>query len=250
MSRRLSRVKGGLSHEDKGPAGALRRAVTIRRLRRRGDHGADLRLPEGADREPVFLSAGRPFQRRGLCAGGLCTGLPLFRQRGDARRAGGCRRGAGIGCPSGAGADLSGVFRLSPAGADHHWRHRHQGQDHRGGGGLLRHEPHGPGLRRHRLQRGRLRREARGNQQYHTGELRADAAVSGHAGRGRPVCGDGGVLSGAGPPPGGRHHLRYGGVHQPLPGPHRHRGAPGLCPLPGQQEAAVRPAPTTRRRST
>ena len=81
------------------------------------------------------------------------------------------------------------------------------------------------------------------NQQYHTGELRADAAVSGHAGRGRPVCGDGGVLSGAGPPPGGRHHLRYGGVHQPLPGPHRHRGAPGLCPLPGQQEAAVRPVP-------
>ena len=57
-----------------------------------------------------------------------------------------------------------------------------QGQDHRGGDGLLRHEPHGPGLRRHRLQRGCLRREARGNQQYHTGELRADAAVSGHAG--------------------------------------------------------------------
>ena len=89
---------------------------------------------------------------------------------------------AGIGCPSGAGADLGGVFRLSPAGCDHHRRHRHQGQDHRGGDGLLRHEPYGPGLRRHRLQRGRLRREARGNQQYHTGELRADAAVSGHAG--------------------------------------------------------------------
>lgn len=63
-------------------------------------------------------------------------------------------------------------------------------------------------------------REARGDQQHHTGELRADAAVSGHAGRGRPVCGDGGVLSGAGPPPGGRHHLRYGGVHQPLPRDH------------------------------
>ena len=110
------------------------------------------------------------------------------------------------------------------------------------GDGLLCHEPHGPGLRRHRLQRGRLRREARGNQQYHTGELRADAAVSGHAGRGRPVCGDGGVLSGAGPPPGGRITFDtavFTNLSRTTSAPRSIR----TMPTTGQQEAAVRLVP-------
>ena len=125
---------------------------------------------------------------------------------------------------------LEGVTVLKVASSrhamdDHDRGHRHQGQDH--------HRPHDPqraGGRRppcghDRHQRRVLSRPPRRYRQHHPRELRAAEDLPHLCGRRVRHGGDGGVQPGADDGPGGGHPLRRGGVHQPVPRPHRARRA-------------------------
>ena len=69
----------------------------------------------------------------------------------------------------------------------------------------------------------------------HPGGHRPAGAAGGHGGAGRDRGGDGGVQPRAGARPGGRHVLRRGRVHQPVP------GSPGLPRRPSTTTSRPRP---------